>query len=395
MTTKTIHYQRPNLTDYQTAAFFNEKRFSVVEAGTKSGKTVAGIAWLLEQAMKGKSTYFWWCAPVFSQASIAYERMKTGLDRRVYHANDTNLTLRLPNGSVIVCKSAEKPDNLYGEDVGAAVIDEASRVREESFFAIRSTLTATKGPVRIIGNVKGRGTWFYKIARRAESDESMHHARITCRDAVAAGVLDGDEIDSAESDLPSHVFKELYMAEASDGTENPFGLEAIEQCIRPLSQEATVARGIDLAKHVDWTVNIGRDSAGVVSSYDRFQLPWGSTVQRLDKVVMDGAALVDSTGVGDPILEQLQAQCHGEYEGFNFSSQSKQKLMEGLSLAISQQRIGFPEGPIAQELREFEYTYSRTGVKYSAPDGLHDDCVCALALAGEHQQAPRLRWTVA
>jgi hypothetical protein len=42
-------------------------------------------------------------------------------------------------------KSGEKPDGLYGEDVFAAVIDEASRMREEAWHALRSTLTATRG----------------------------------------------------------------------------------------------------------------------------------------------------------------------------------------------------------------------------------------------------------
>ena len=55
--------------------------------------------------------------------------------------------------------------------------------------------------------------------------------------------------------------------------------------------------------------------------------------------------------------------------------------MEGLAVAIQQGQITFPAGPIADELESFEYEYTRTGVKYSAPDGLHDDCVIALALA--------------
>ena len=33
------------------------------------------------------------------------------------------------------------------------------------------------------------------------------------------------------------------------------------------------------------------------------------------------------------------------------------------------------------ELETFEYEYTRTGVRYTAPTGLHDDGVCALALA--------------
>jgi hypothetical protein len=55
--------------------------------------------------------------------------------------------------------------------------------------------------------------------------------------------------------------------------------------------------------------------------------------------------------------------------------------MEGLAVAIQQQHIRYPEGSIVQELESFGYAYTRTGVQSSAPEGLHDDCVCALALA--------------
>jgi hypothetical protein len=55
--------------------------------------------------------------------------------------------------------------------------------------------------------------------------------------------------------------------------------------------------------------------------------------------------------------------------------------MEGLAIAIQQKRISYPAGPIVNELESFGYVYTKTGVRYSAPEGLHDDCVCALALA--------------
>jgi hypothetical protein len=38
---------------------------------------------------------------------------------------------------------------------------------------------------------------------------------------------------------------------------------------------------------------------------------------------------------------------------------------------------------IVAELKAFEYVYKRLGVSYSAPEGMHDDCVCSLALARE------------
>ena len=88
---------------------------------------------------------------------------------------------------------------------------------------------------------------------------------------------------------------------------------------------------------------------------------------------------IDSTGVGDPIGEAIAGVKIAEL--VKFTSQSKQQMMEGLAVQIQKRNITFPEGHIKDELENFEYEYTRSGVKYSAPSGLHDDCVCALALA--------------
>lgn len=393
-------YHRPWLYPAQSAAIFdcadpdgNLARYGVVEASTKAGKTVACIAWLFEQAfVHGKpGRNYWWVAPVYPQARIAYRRLKRGLDVDVYVSNESELTVRLPNGACIWFKSAENPDNLYGEDVYAAVIDEASRVKEDSWVAVRSTLTATKGAVRIIGNVKGRKNWFYRMARRAQSGEQgMAYAKLTAMDAVTGGVLDASEIEDAKRQLPENVFRELYLAEASDDQGNPFGLNHIESClVRRLSGLPPVAIGIDLAKSTDWTVVIGLDKNGEVCGFERWQGPWDTTEEKILNIVGRVPVLIDSTGVGDPIVERLQKRRRNVFTGFHFSSGSKQKLMEGLALAIQTGLVRFPDGPIRSELELFEYQYTRTGVRYSAPDGYHDDCVVALALAVEQFRSYR------
>ena len=131
---------------------------------------------------------------------------------------------------------------------------------------------------------------------------------------------------------------------------------------------------------MDWTVAIGLDSMGRVSQFDRYQSSWEETCLRLERLIGYTPAVVDSTGVGDPVVERLQRSLPN-IEGYNFSSPSKQRLMEGLTLAIQTKQITFPEGVIVQELHTFGYEYTRTGVRYTAPEGLHDDCVMALALA--------------
>jgi len=381
---RAITYERPSLTDYQTSGFFHQFRIGLIEGATKTGKGHAGLTWLFEQAaVKPKALNYWWVAPVYQQAAIAYNRLKLAIPRALRKCNETDLSITLVNKRVIRFLSGEKPDNLYGEDVGAAVIDEATRLREASWHAVRSTLTYTRGPVRIMGNVKGKGNWMYKLARKAQGGEQdMHYAKFVSAQAVAAGILAHEEIEGARRDLPENVFKELYLAEASDESGNPFGMDNIAACVvSGLSVNPPVANGVDLAKSVDWTVIIGLDWLGTVSLFERFQKPWEETITAVDHFVHSNA-MVDSTGVGDPILERLQRGGKTSvFEGLKFTSESKQKIMEGLAVAIQGQKVHYPDGPIRAELEMFEYEYTRTGVRYTAPEGMHDDCVCALAMA--------------
>jgi hypothetical protein len=379
----------------QEEAIFNPRdcngnlaRISCIEAGTKTGKTVGCIAWLFEQALFGKRNQnFWWVAPVYPQAMIAFSRMKNAFPKGTFIVNETNMRLTLASvGSTIWFKSAEKPDNLYGEDVWGAVYDEASRGRTESWHALRSTLTATRGPLRLIGNVRGRTNWMFALSRKAENGSpGMAYYKITAADAINAGILADEEIAAAKRDLPEQVFRELYLAEPSDDGGNPFGLDAIIRCIAPVSDSPAVVWGWDLAKSQDWTVGIALDELGRVCRFERFQQPWDSTMTRIITVTKFTPALVDSTGVGDPIVEMLQKRVGTRFEGYHFTSQSKQKLMEGLAVAIQRNAVKYPDGPIRKELETFEYEYTRTGVRYEAMQGTHDDCVCALALAVMHK----------
>jgi hypothetical protein len=384
-------YNRPWLADYQLKALFGPERYAVVEASTKVGKTAGCMVWITEQAMKGKTGQnFWWVSPIRDQAKIAFRRLKIALPREIYTPNETELTLTLLNGCIIWFKGADHPDSLYGEDVYAAVIDEASRVKEDAWHAVRSTLTATEGPIRIIGNVKGRKNWAYNLARRAQSGApGMVYSKLICHDAVNAGILSAEEVEDARQQLPEAVFRELYLAEPSDDAGNPFGLAAIRACIAPLSENAPVVWGWDLAKSVDWTCGVGLDVVGTVCRFERFQTPWEVTTDTIVRATGNVPAAVDSTGVGDPVLEALQKRGRptgARFAGVKFTAQSKQQMMEGLAVAIQQHQIHFPAGVLVDELEVFEYEYRRTGVSYSAPSGLHDDAVCALALAVQQFQ---------
>ncbi len=214
----TITLNFPVLVDYQRRILTDENRFTITEASTKAGKTASHIVWLINLAKtEGKEgRNYWWIAPVYAQASIAYARMKRYLSplKKKVSFNTSKLTLTLWNGAIIWFKSADNPDNLYGEDVYGAVFDEFTRAKEESWWALRSTITATRAKVKFIGNKTHPDHWGSKLAEQAEKGEigDWSYYKITCWDAVSAGLLSREEVEDAKKTLPDDIFQSLYEA---------------------------------------------------------------------------------------------------------------------------------------------------------------------------------------
>lgn len=182
----------------------------------------------------------------------------------MYTANESELTITLINGATIWFKTAKDADALYGEDVYAAVLDEATRMGEDSWNALRSTLTATQGPARIIGNVKGTDNWVWKLSQRVAAGELPGWAvyTLTAYDAVEAGILPLDEVEEARRVLPSSVFDELYLAKPSESSRFFKGTPQFIDSDK-IPSGARVVRAWDFAvtepkpgKDPDWTVGV-------------------------------------------------------------------------------------------------------------------------------------------
>jgi len=209
--------KKPKLADYQQDIVKSPARFTITEAGTKTGKTFSHIYWLFKEA-HGKTAQqgrnYWWVAPVYQQAKIAYSRIwRKVVPTGQYTTNRSDLTITTPLGTIIHFKTADNPDNLYGEDVYAAVFDEFTRAKAEAWYALRSTLTHTKAKCKLIGNFKGNANWGHQLALKAKTDPEYEYFRITAWDAVDAGILSRKEVEQARKDLPAFMFKALYLAE--------------------------------------------------------------------------------------------------------------------------------------------------------------------------------------
>jgi len=412
MNAQRVRVRFPALYRKQRDLLFAPERFVWIEGATKSGKTHGCLSWFLYHAFHDSpGAVSTWVAPVHAQAKIAFKRAIRYLPADLIKANKSDQTIEVRGAGVMHFRSGKDPDHIYGEDNERAVVDEATRLPEESWEAVLSTLTATNGQARMIGNVKTRSNWHYKGCRAAAGKRNHRYGMLTCWDAVEAGVVSRAVIEEAREALKNRpaVFAALYECVPPDDGGNPFGYGNLKRNeMDGLAAGPVVAWGVDVAKAVDHTALVGLNEAGKVAAFHRFQDSWEGTFARVLELTAGAPMIVDATGVGDPLFERWQrargidpsywAALVKDAGGdafraalklpqtavvpFKFSASSKQSLFEDLAIAIANAETAHPANSVlASELEAFEYTYSRAGVRYEAPIGEHDDGVDAYGLA--------------
>jgi hypothetical protein len=361
----------PNAHINQKAILESQARFNVLMCGRRFGKSELSQIKMIKTASFGEQIAY--ITPTYKLAKVFFNKLAAALP---FPNNQSNLTMQFPNKGSVEFFTGERLDNLRGRKFHGVIIDEASFIPnlEDGWLnSIRPTLTDYKGWGWFLSTPRGKNFFYSLYMKQEDGWQSFKYS------TYDNPYIDTKEIDEAKRQLPAPVFEQEYMANPMENAANPFGSDNIKGCIKPISNQEPVCFGIDLAKSYDWSVIIGLDAGGNVCYLDRFQKDWHTTKQTILKLPRK-AMLLDSTGVGDPIFEELQ-RAGLMVEGLKFTSNSKQQLMVGLQNAIHTKSISYPEGVIVNELEVFEYQFTANGVKYSAPSGFHDDCVMALALA--------------
>lgn len=371
----------------------HQTRFGLVMCGRQWGKSTDGGEWVAEGALAGEPCG--WFAPTFKYLAPVWRDLKARLGPACRKVDEQEKRLELLTGGVIEFWSLDTPNAGRGRHYKRLVVDEAGIVRDllEAWQeALYATLIRLKGSARLYGTPKGRQHGFVQLFSRGEAGKSGWHS-------IRAATLDNpyippSEIEEARRNLPPAVFAQEFEGIPADDGGNPFGLDNIRACFTSLIEKPgkVVAWGWDFARAQDYTVGIGLDAHWQVVQAHRWQKPWGETISEVKRIVGSVPSWGDSTGVGDPIVEALQRMgcpilpvtftaSHRSVPEAAVSPGSKQRLMERLARVFSERLPRYSEEWLKGELESFGYEYTRNGVKYSAPDGLHDDGVMGLALA--------------
>lgn len=370
-------------------------RFRSLACGRRWGKTIGGANEAVKQAISKHDAVGFCVAPTYWHTQKQLTTFLLYCPKEfIVKINRADRHIELINNSHVWFKSADNPDSLRSEGLDWLWVDEGGQVKEEAWtLALRPALMDKHGIAWFTGTPKGKN-WYFMLWTRGQDPEQKDYESWTYG-SDKNPYLDKKEIAEFARDMPKLAYEQEILGLFIEDVGSVF--RGVESCIQDsLSQPSivhTYVAGADLAKYEDFTVIVVLDDTGHISAWDRFgDIDWVLQRKRLVHMCKryNARLLLDSTGLGDPILDELQRE-EIRVEGYKFSHASKKDLIENLSMMLENHKLTYPNIPeLINELKLYQYKITPSGITgYEAPSGYHDDCVIALALAAWQLHKPK------
>ena len=307
-------------------------------------------------------------------------------------------------GNKLDMRSADQPERIEGFGYRFIFINEAGIVLRNEYLYHNTILPMTldfNPDIYVGGTPKGKGL-FHQLCTKADdkANPGQRFFRFTSFDNP---YLNKDDLQALVDEIPMSIQKQEIYADFLEDSSTVF--RNLQKCATARPQEPVKGEkykvGVDLARLQDFTVIDVMDRHGNQVYHDRFtETDWSVQKDRIKFVAKhynNAEVWMDSTGVGDPIYEDLVKE-GVKVVGFKFTNTSKKQLIQNLMISLEQERIKTLTKEVApeqmNEMLIFEYEMTPSGlIRYGAPQGHHDDCVIGLALANwgvyHHQIEPR------
>ena len=223
-----------SLAEFQEEIVFHPARFQIAVGGRRVGKSWTAADRLGIRSLRRPKHRSMFLAPVASQCDEVFENMMAidGIQDHIAKTRTRPNRVWFENGSRTEFRSLERPRNIRGKGLDDVIVDESQDVEENTYDAVIRPLVSDKqGSILLLGQFRGRD-WRYKkfFAPGADSPGTAANPvyngvplykswKIPSRMGPAfqtdAGRL---ELEIAEQQLPSFIFKQEYECEI---TANP------------------------------------------------------------------------------------------------------------------------------------------------------------------------------
>jgi len=326
--------------------------------------------------------------------------------------NRTTIRLKPSLGGRLVALPCS-PDKLRGFHPDWVFCDEASIVPSEMITS-EIMLMLTKPDCHFV--MSGTPKSFDHVLRRAFLDTkrySVHHYP-----SYKSPLVSKERLGEWKLDMTQEEWTREVKAEWTELTNVFFPMDLIINCVDPElgdpgsphryfddlekigrgSLRESFYAGLDVGKQIDHSV------LAVVQKINdkrrlvyKHQFPLGTPypdvmghVARADQIFGFASILVDKTGVGDVIVDEMERIGLSNVKGLVLTDPSKEEILTYLKLLMEQKKLGIlsDDAELIAQINEQQWEYlqpktarERVHLKFWHPPRRHDDQLFALALA--------------
>ena len=263
----------------QGEVFNSDKRFRVLVAGRRFGKSYLSCIELLRGAINRPGEVYFYCAPTYRMAKdIAWKELKRLVPKVwVQSKNETDLRLELINGSTIELKGTENAMALRGRSLAGVVLDEAAFMDRDVWAeVIRPALADKQGWALFISTPDGTASWFYDMwcfCGEQEWDDWQRWSFTT----IEGGNVAPEEVEAAREQLDARTFRQEFEA----SFENLTGLVAVSFADDNIDKEVQDLHMLPLLLGLDFNVD---PMAGICA------VKHNDTLYVFDEIMLTGGA---------------------------------------------------------------------------------------------------------
>jgi hypothetical protein len=307
---------------------------------------------------------------------------------------DTRTEIHFENGSRIVCLPVGRDgSNIRGYGTDLVIVDEAAFVKDEIFQEVLAPMLAVgENEFILLSTPFGKKGFLYQRF----DDDDWYTKQVP---TSANPMVDDEFIEEQRRDLTNTQFKQEILGQFVESSDSFFQREELMNCAsdEPVDRESDITfMGVDLAAQGnDSSVYVCVDDNGYVFHIeDKSEAPLTDAMGRireLDTFYDFTKIVIDSTGLGEGVVDQVEEDLGRKVEGFKFTNDKKQSLYNTLKNTFQNGDISFYYVPgkndmagnkLFNQCLELTYSYTSGGkVRIEHPSGGHDDYSDALALA--------------
>lgn len=367
--------------------------------GRQTGKTTTIAVKAIQFAYTNPKTTTLIVAPSRRQSIIMFDRILSFIHGNKWlHKSVVRMTrtvIQLDSGSRIIALPASM-NLLRGFTADLIVCDEAAFMEEELIVQVMFPMLATtSGSLILLSTPWGRENVFYRAFM--DPDYSSYHVK-----SCECPLISEDFLEEQRRNMTEEAYRREYEADFMEAVASYFSQDLIRSCVDTELELETDLEGVkpepgeyyagcDLGKLRDFSVLavVRRVGEGVRLVFLRefpLETPYpsiiGAIVRANEKFGLR-KILIDKSGVGEAVTDEIKNQGLNNAEGASFSGEKKAEYLAHLRIKMEQGEFKMPyDRRLCQQINEQQYEYTKSGrLHFWHPPNGHDDQLWALALA--------------